>query len=315
MISLKLQQPLVFRPIFLERIWGGRNLKKIYGKPVPPGVRIGEAWEIVDRPEAQSVISAGPAKGRSLHELWSQHRTEVFGAIADADRFPLLCKILDAEERLSLQVHPPAEVAKELGGEAKTEFWYIAHAQPDAEIFVGLKKNSSRRSIEGALPNGKVEDHLHRIRVRDGDAMFLPSGRMHAIGGGNVLVEVQQNSDTTYRVFDWNREDTKGASRKLHLAESMRSIDFEDYEPELIKPAGESLVRHAFFEIEKWTLSGARTSVPMGKFAIFVCLSGKVACAEMSFAPGEFFLVPASMENRTLQPLAENTAVLRVTIP
>ena len=140
MPSLPISDPLVFEPLFMERVWGGRRLEEVYGKKLPDDLRIGESWEIVDRPEAQSIVRDGPLRGKSLHELWQNHRREIFGDIADAPRFPLLIKLLDARETLSVQVHPPNELAAELGGEAKTEFWYIANADAGAELFVGLRR-------------------------------------------------------------------------------------------------------------------------------------------------------------------------------
>ena len=202
--------PVVFEPIFKERIWGGHNFAASFGKKLPANKRIGESWEIVDRPEAQSIVREGPLAGRSLHDLWINFREELFGGVPDAPRFPLLIKLLDAQEKLSLQVHPPPEIAESLGGEAKTEFWYVFAAEPNAEIFVGLRKSMTRDQFEDALHSGTVADCVHAIRMKNGDAMFLPSGRFHAIGAGNILVEVQQNSDTTYRVFDWNRVDDQG---------------------------------------------------------------------------------------------------------
>ncbi len=299
----------------MERIWGGRRLATICSKSLPPRIPIGEAWEIVDRPEAQSVVRDGPWRGRTLHEIWTENRKEIFGSVAASERFPLLIKILDAKEKLSLQVHPPEEAAAELGGEAKTEFWYVAEARPDAEIFVGLKKNRTRAHIEEALARGDVEEHVHRLRVKRGDAMFLPSGRMHAIGGGNVIIEVQQNSDTTYRVFDWNRVDDKGAPRQLHVEQALRSINFHDHEPSLVRPTDESLVRHDLFEVDKWKLNASREISPRGTFAIVVCLTGKIECAAMTFTAGDVFLLPANLRERTLQPLETETSLLRVTIP
>ncbi|HEX8281160.1 MAG TPA: type I phosphomannose isomerase catalytic subunit, partial [Chthoniobacterales bacterium] len=255
--SLEIEEPLVFRPIFKERVWGGRRLQELFGKELPEG-RIGESWEIVDRADDQSVVLNGALAGHTLHELWTEHRSAIFGKIADGPRFPLLIKLLDAADKLSLQVHPGTELATEMKAEPKTEFWYIAHAVPGAELYVGLKRHSSQPAIEEALQTGTVEDHVHRCSVCTGDAMFLPSGRMHAIGAGNVIVEIQQNSDTTYRVFDWNRVDADGEPRELHVTESLRAIDFEDYEPALVRPAGETLVRDPLFHIEKWTLTESR---------------------------------------------------------
>jgi mannose-6-phosphate isomerase len=287
--------PVVFEPIFKERIWGGRNLAASFGKKLPANKRIGESWEIVDRPEAQSIVREGPLAGRSLHDLWVNFREKLFGGVPDAPRFPLLIKLLDAREKLSLQVHPPPEIAESLGGEAKTEFWYVLAAEPNAEIFVGLRKSMTRDQFEDALHSGTVADCVHAIRMKSGDAMFLPSGRFHAIGAGNLLVEVQQNSDTTYRVFDWNRVD--------------------DQAPEPITPSGELLVRHEPFEVQKWSLDSQRAIAPLGQFAIVLCLTGALRCAGVDFTPGDFFLVPASLQDRSIDPRREGTSLLRVTIP
>ncbi|PYJ75366.1 MAG: mannose-6-phosphate isomerase, partial [Verrucomicrobia bacterium] len=198
----------------MERIWGGRRLESEFGKKLPPDVKIGESWEIVDRPEVQSVVRNGPLRGKTLHELWTQDRQRIFGDAPDSRRFPLLMKLLDAEEKLSLQVHPSEKVADERADEPKTEFWYVARADPGAELFLGLREPITRAQFKRALDKGTVEDCVQKIRVKPGDAMFLPAGRVHAVGAGNLLVEIQQNSDTTYRVFDWNRVDDKGKPRE-----------------------------------------------------------------------------------------------------
>jgi mannose-6-phosphate isomerase len=307
--------PVVFEPIFQERIWGGRNLAGSFGKKLPGNKRIGESWEIVDRPEAQSIVREGPLAGRSLHDLWVNFREELFGGVPDTPRFPLLIKLLDAQEKLSLQVHPPPEIAESLGGEAKTEFWYILAAEPNAEIFVGLRKSMTRDQFENALKSGTVADCVHPIRMKSGAAMLLPSGRFHAIGAGNLLVEVQQNSDTTYRVFDWNRVDEQGERRQLHLDQALQCIDFNDVAPEAITPSGELLVRNKSFEVQKWSLDAQRAIAPLGQFAIVLCLTGALQCAGVDFTPGDFFLVPASLRNRSIFPRGEGTSLLRVTIP
>ncbi len=305
-------QPLTFTPLFMERIWGGRRLETLFGKPLPADVRIGESWEIVDRPEAQSIVRGGDWAGRTLHDLWMHERSEVFGEMPDAPRFPLFLKLLDAEEKLSLQVHPPAPIAAKLGGEPKTECWYVAHAEPDAELYVGLKPGSTRASFEAALKAGTVADQIHRLPVRARQTMFLPSGRVHAIGAGNVLVEIQQNSDTTYRVFDWNRKAEDGQPRTLHLAESLASIDFDDFEPDLISPAGESLVHDSLFRMDHWDLRTERVAAPRGEFALVVCLIGQLDCAGQSLRPGEVALLPAGLADRMLRPTAPQTSLLRI---
>ena len=301
-------------PIFMERIWGGRKLESRFGKQLPADKRIGESWEIVDRPEAQSVVANASLKDKTLHELWSQHRQEIFGDVPAAPRFPLLIKLLDAEEKLSLQVHPPEKIAATLGGEPKTECWYVAAAEPNAEIFVGFNKATTREEFEKSLRAGSAADHVHSLRVKAGDAMFLPAGRFHGIGGGNLLVEIQQNSDTTYRVFDWKRVDVSGKPRPLHVDQALECIDFNDVAPKLLKPKGELLVKHELFEIQKWNLDSPREVAPSGQFAIICCLSGSLRCADVDLRPGEFFLMPASLQDRQLKPKSDGTTLLRVTI-
>jgi mannose-6-phosphate isomerase len=315
MSELHLTAPLTFEPFFVERMWGGRRLESEFGKKLPLQKCIGESWEIVDRPEAQSVVTDGPLKGKTLHDLWTQHRKQIFGDAADAPRFPLLLKLLDAHQKLSLQVHPPEQFAEKLGGEAKTEFWYVAAADPGAELLLGFRKPSARDRFEKALREGTAADYVHKIPVRPGDAAFLPAGRLHAVSAGNLLIEIQQNSDTTYRVFDWNRVDDKGKQRQLHIEQALRCIDFEDVQPQLIQSEGELLVSHSLFEIRKWTLDGRREVAPLGQFAIICCLTGILSCASVELARGEFFLVPAYLENRQLKSLASQTSLLRVTIP
>src|ERR1700730_3016605 len=300
----------------MERLWGGRKLAELFGKNVPPNKRIGESWEVVDRPEAQSVVVNGPLKGATLHELWSQHRIDIFGLVPDAPRFPLLIKLLDAQEKLSLQVHPPGKIAAKLGGEPKTECWYVASAESGAELFVGFSRRITREEFEKSLRAGSASNEVHTIEVKTGDAMFLPAGRFHAVGAGNVLVEVQQNSDTTYRVFDWNRIDqSTGKPRQLHVDQALESIDFNDVAPKLIEPKGELLVKHELFELQKWNLDSPREVTPRGQFAIVCCLTGSVSCADVDLRPGEFFLVPASLQDRQLHSRADRTSLLRITIP
>ena len=226
--------PLTFQPIFKDRVWGGRKLEQLYGKALPPGTPIGESWEITDRPEGVSVITNGPLAGRDLRWLMEHHAKELLGDSQPcAGRFPLLVKILDAQQKLSLQVHPPAHKAAELRGDPKTEMWYVADAAPGADIFVGLRRGATRAEFERRIADGTVAECFHRIEVTRGDSMFLPSGRVHALGAGNLIFEIQQNSDTTYRVFDWNRVGLDGKPRDLHIPQALAAIDFDDFEPAL----------------------------------------------------------------------------------
>jgi mannose-6-phosphate isomerase len=307
--------PLTFEPIFMERMWGGRGLESEFGKKLPQNTRIGESWEIVDRPEAQSVVANRPLKGKTLHELWTQNRHDIFGDVPETPRFPLLIKLLDAQERLSLQVHPPEKIAARLGGEPKTEFWYVAAADSGAELFLGFRELITREQFKRALDKGTVEDCVQKIRVKAGDAMFLPGGRLHAVGGGNLLVEIQQNSDTTYRVFDWNRVDAAGKARQLHVDQALQCIDFTDVGPHLIEPNGEVLIKHELFEIQKWNLDSSREIAPLGQFAIVCSLTGSLRCASVDLGPGEFFLIPARLQDRRVEPFKEATSLLRVMIP
>lgn len=309
-------QPLLFEPLFRERIWGGRRLESLCRKKLPAGKCIGESWEIVDRADAQSVVRQGPHAGRTLHDLWRGHRSEIFGdEVVDSPRFPVFAKLLDAREKLSLQVHPPADVAAALGGEAKTEMWYVAAAEPGTEIFLGLRRGVSQEDFARALNDGTATQCLHRLEVKCGDVFFVPSGRLHAIGAGLVIVEIQENSDTTYRVFDWNRRSEAGSSRPLQIEEAMRSIDFADIEPQIIEPDGELLVRTPHFTVEKWSLTNARPALDHSAAALFVCLRGTVAMAGMEMHRGDFFLVPAGATEAPLEPRSPQTDLLRVALP
>ncbi len=277
--------PLFFHPIFKERIWGGRMLAQLYKKALPEGRVIGESWEIVDREDENSVVANGPLAGTTLRQLMEKHERELLGEAKALDgRFPLLIKILDARETLSVQVHPPASKARELGGDPKTEMWFIADATPGAEIFAGLRKGVSRELFESSLRKGEVQNCIHRIPVKAGDAMFLPSGRVHALGGGTVIFEVQQNSDTTYRVFDWNRVDAAtGRPRELHVEKSLASIDFDDFEPNLLGTNSQTkdgctirpLVSNELFQVELVELqSGGRAVFEGPAMRIFNVIEG-----------------------------------------
>jgi mannose-6-phosphate isomerase len=303
--------PIVFEPLFMERIWGGRRLESSYGKRLPIGVRIGESWELVDRADYQSVVHDGPLRGRVLNDLWLKNRTEIFGeGLEDTPRFPLLFKLLDCQDRLSVQVHPPAEAAARFGGETKTEMWYLLDALLDSDIYAGLRQGVTREQFDEALRAGHVADLIHRIPSRTGDAYFMPSGRIHAIGAGNVIFEVQQNSDTTYRVFDWNRLGLDGKPRELHICESLASIDFTDAEPTPVQPQGETVVRCEYFTVERWEIDGERQSGTSSRFAVFAVESGTIECGGHTFTVGGFFLVPAGADLM----LTGQGVVLRTTI-
>ena len=314
--------PFVFQPIFKDRIWGGRELERLYAKKIPARQPIGEAWEISDRPGDASVITNGPLAGKNLRWLMENHATEILGDAKPAagGRFPLLCKILDAREKLSLQVHPPASKAAELKGEPKTEMWFIADAAPDASLYVGLKRGVTRAEFEKKISDGTVADCFHRIPVKAGDTMFLPSGRVHAIGDGLVIFEIQQNSDTTYRVFDWNRVDASGKLRDLHIAQSLASIDFNDFQPGLLSagfvPADKGqirpLVSNDLFSVSVRKLEPAQSmKFSEGQMRILGVVEGQLRLRgggqEIDRSAGQFSLLPANLPETTVTPITPVT--------
>jgi mannose-6-phosphate isomerase len=316
--------PLTFQPIFKDRVWGGRKLEQLYGKALPPKTPIGESWEVTDRPEGMSVITNGPLAGRDLHWLMENHAKELLGDSQPcAGRFPLLVKILDAQEKLSLQVHPPEHKAAELHGDPKTEMWYVADATPDADLFVGLRRGATREEFERRIQDGSVAECFHRIPVKRGDSMFLPSGRVHALGAGNLIFEIQQNSDTTYRVFDWNRVGLDGEPRELHIPQALASIDFEDFEPALA-PAewrkaavGEvrSLADCDLFTVDLLRLKSHEELWLTGnRVMVLAVTEGQLTVAEeretVGLRPGEFCVVPASCAGQTVLRAAGETLFL-----
>ncbi|MFA6289316.1 MAG: type I phosphomannose isomerase catalytic subunit [Opitutaceae bacterium] len=223
---------LRLKPLYQDRVWGGRGLETALGRALPPSRPIGESWEIVDRPEAQSVVVGGEFDGKTLREVIATHAAEVMGPQWPADKpFPILVKWLDCKERLSLQVHPPAAVAPALKGEPKTENWYIAAAAPGSHLIVGLKKGVTRTQFEKALGDLTLDACVHRFPVKAGDSILVHSGQIHAIDGGNLILEIQQNSDTTYRVYDWGRVGLDGKPRAMHVDQSLASIKWDDFEP------------------------------------------------------------------------------------
>jgi mannose-6-phosphate isomerase len=310
-------EPVTFKPLYMQRVWGGRELERVYGRELPdPKLPFGESWEIVDRDDAQSVVDYGPLEGKSLHELWTNHRGEIFGSgYPDHPRFPILIKVLDARDDLSIQVHPPQDRAAALGGEAKTEMWFIADCERGAKLYVGMKRGVSRPDFEQAITDGTVADCVHVIQPHPGESIFIPSGRLHAIGAGFLIHEIQQNSDTTYRVFDWNRMGLDGKPRELHVAQSLASIDFNDFEPGMDTPDGDTLASCPYFTTDrKFVTAGQIIGNPVsGKFSILSIVNGALESPQgRRFTTGEFLLLPHDAE--PLKAL-ENTNVLQVTLP
>lgn len=314
--KLGAMEPLVFNPLYMQRVWGGRTLETSYHRSLPDDAPYGESWEISDRENEQSVVVDGPHAGKSLHELWTNEREAVFGSgLPHSDRFPLLIKVLDARDDLSIQVHPPAALAPSLGGDPKTEMWFIADADPGAKLYVGLKKGITREAFEAALADGSVAEVVHAIEPTKGESIFIPSGRLHAIGAGFLIHEIQQNSDTTYRVFDWNRVGLDGVPRELHVEQSMKSIDFDDFEPGMDDARGTVVAECEYFKVEKLTLAPADqvSNETVDRFAIFSVAEGSLLTPEgREFHKGDFFLLPCGSTKLTS---TAHTTILRTTIP
>jgi mannose-6-phosphate isomerase len=310
-----------FAPLYQERVWGGQALARFFSRELPAtDRRYGESWELVDRPEAQSYVVDGAYRGLSLHDLWQQHRAEIFGENSlshPAARFPLLLKILTADEDLSLQVHPPADYAQQHGGEAKTEMWVIGQAQPGAVIMAGVKPETSAESFHMALTEGTAAESVPRLPVSAGDFIFIPSGRLHAIGAGLIIFEIQQNSDTTYRVFDWNRVDpSTGQPRALHVEESLACIDFHDTEAALGQTKNDTLVHCSHFHVRRWSTTTHEVSHTVSHDdggVILVVIHGSVTHQGQKLVAGDHALLPVSCSERNLT-LHEQSALLLVTL-
>lgn len=285
---------LQFTPLYQTRVWGGRRLETVLGRHLPDAQPYGESWDFVDREREQSVVARGPHAGLSLHELWTTHRREVFGEASLASRsarFPLLIKVLDCLDDLSLQVHPPAHLASALGGEPKTEMWYVAHADEGASLYAGLRPDVSRAQFERALAEGTVAACIHRLPARTGDSLFVPSGRLHALGAGLLIYEIQQNSDTTYRVFDWNRLGLDGRPRELHVEQSLQCIDFSDVEPALTHTQG-VLAECEHFRVSR-VGTGQRGRRGHGRLVLPIATT---TWGETTIPPGVLTLCPAALD-------------------
>ncbi len=308
--------PFLFKPLYQERVWGGRALESALGRTLPAGQVIGESWELVDRPEAQSVVARGPLAGASLRGLIEQHPHEIMGPRWEARRpFPILVKWLDCQERLSLQVHPPASVAAQLHGEPKTENWYVAAAAPGAGLMVGLRRGTTREAFARALENNTLKPLCHRFPVGAGDSILVRSGQIHAIDGGNLILEIQQNSDTTYRVYDWGRLGLDGKPRQLHVEQSLRCIDWDDIEPAPLRAPQGDVVLAACpeFRIRQVERAGAGVVAPRvtaGEARLLHVVAGEVVVESGTSAPPETFtrgdtvLLPAAFacEIRSVGP-------------
>jgi mannose-6-phosphate isomerase len=295
--------PLQFIPLYKERPWGGATLHGWGARTPPSGKKIGESWELCDRPEDQSAVAHGPHAGKTLRWLLDNHGGEILGGRFDpAKPFPLLIKLLDCRERLSLQVHPPQHAAGKLRGEPKTESWFILKADPGATLMAGLKRGVTRDAFEAALKTHKLEPLVHHFPVKTGDYIFIPSGRIHAIGGGLLILEIQQNSDTTYRVYDWGRVGLDGKPREMHIRESMESIDFNDFEPHpsAVDHATGTLVLCPEFSVALQT-GNSCDELKLDSFKIIYVLEGHGKIGGHAMKQDELFLLPAAMKEAKVE--------------
>lgn len=325
-----LHQPLRFQRVFLEKVWGGRALEQHPGIRLPPGIPVGETWEIVDRADQNSIVSAGPWAGRCLADLVREHGGDLLGkARPNAQgRFPLLIKYLDASEALSVQVHPDEPTARRLGGrsESKTEAWYFLNATPGGAVFSGLRSRVRPEQVRAHLAERGLVDLLCRWPVRAGQCLTVRGGTVHAIGAGVTLLEVQQNSDTTYRLYDWDRPGLDGRPREMHVEPGLAAIRYDAVPPAPAEPEESQLApgvwvglaaRTEFFSMRRLRLEAAVQRSTEEQFKIYVVLagSGRIRTdrgeAE-SLAIGDVLLVPAAAGSVELVPDAARLEMLEL---
>ena len=322
--------PLIFDPVpRTKELWGGPALVTVLGKPFPSDARIGESWELSDYPGSETSVRGGPLGGHSLRQLVEERTEEIIGdpAVLQAGRFPLLVKYIGASQTLSVQVHPGDAYAREHeAGSGKKEAWYIIHVEPGAKLIRGVTPNTTRQKFAAAIETGELEPCLHAFEPKPGDVIMIPWGMVHAIGAGIVLAEIQQTSDLTYRVFDWNRIDDDGTARELHVDKALDVIEFEPPKTDTCKrrplddgpcPRYEA-VRCDKFVIEVFELAGSVDDAPPeNRFAILNVVAGNAALAhsggEMELPLGTTALLPAALDGYTLR--ADDATVLKSYVP
>lgn len=316
---------LRFHEAYFERIWGGRLLGDLLGLPVPAGKVIGEAWLISDHPQCESVVAEGPLAGASLRQLVQEYPDALLGAAAATrgGRFPLLLKLIDAGDLLSVQVHPDDADALRLGEPdvGKTEMWHVLHAEAGAELICGLRLGVDRAAFEAAIAEKRTQDCLERYVVSAGASAFVPAKTVHAIGAGLLIAEIQQNSDITYRIYDWDRLDPHGNARELHLEKSLAVMAFEGEASHRVSHAGvgetgtEMLARCEYFAAER--LSGLVLFELEGdSFNIILVAEGSCQVSAsgeaMQLRRGQCVLLPAEVKSFSV---SADGAALRYYVP
>lgn len=310
-----LSEPLRFKPVLKEYLWGGRRLGSVLGKPIGRSEHYAESWEVVDHGADQSVAAVGPLAGKTLHEIVTEHGEALFGRHRPRRQFPLLFKFLDAQQTLSVQVHPNDEQGARLTPPdlGKTEAWIVLAAEPGSKIYAGLRPGVDRERLERELAGGTCYVCLHQFEPAVGDCVFLEAGTVHALGAGLMIAEIQQSSNTTYRLFDWNRVDRDGRPRQLHIQESLETIDYQRGPVSAQRPVAtgrpgvERLVECDKFVLDRWRGEGA--AVACGgdeRFHILAVVEGDVVITaggqEQSLPRGNTTLVPASCSSVWLAP-------------
>lgn len=292
--------PIKLKPIYKARIWGGKNLETLLNKEIPSLEPIGETWELSCREGDESIISNGVLEGLTLNHVLQQYGNSIIGTKYEVymDRFPLLIKFIDAKEKLSIQVHPDDQYALAFEGDlGKTEAWYIVDAKEDSKIIYGLKDHITKKDFISSLENGSIEDTLNEIHVKAGDIIFIPAGTVHAIGEGIVIFEVQQNSDVTYRLYDWQRVGLDGKARELHIDKALDVIDFDSNNKKIVN---QKLSCHVFTIEEIICVDFYMHILPGDSFEIltFIEGTGEIEYGEGNrehAKAGDTILLPASL--------------------
>jgi len=299
---MEIWEPIHFKPIYQHYLWGGRNIVERYGRTdVSSAEPVAESWELSDRKDGMSVANGGSTDGQSLRDLLESNRDAVIGKSVCAGPFPLLIKLIDARDSLSIQVHPNDEAAARGLGEAKSEAWYVLDAAPGACVYRGFRPGVTSEDLQVSLRDGTLDRLLVRQSVVPGDFIYIPGGTVHAIGAGCLLLEVQQNSNTTFRLFDWNRVGPDGCPRDLHLDEANQVIVLES--DDVHQPAEEGRCSTPYFSMETLNVGGRPLSVsdPLKGFTVIFVEEGSITIrhpgGECVAISGSTWLLPAALKN------------------